>query len=328
MLRYILSPVNNSSSAQAKATLKAGYIYATLAYLGWGFFPIYWKFLKQVPALEILCHRVIWAFVFYTLVVFVKDRSWRVFWPASRRLRISLLLAATILMANWFVYIYAVNSNQIVESSLGYFINPLINIALGVVLLKERLSKLQTVATACAALGVLIISWDQGHLPWIALFLAVSFSLYGLIKKLNPVPGLHSSQFESLVMLPVAFGLLFSESLILGTSPFPLAGGFDLVTALLLMGSGFITGLPLIFFAEAAQRMPFYLLGFFQFLAPTLQFLSGVVLYGEPLSPLKLKGFIFIWIAGTLILLNTWLMNRFARKKTAVLETILPDDPK
>ncbi len=304
----------NSSSSQS-AHIKAGYIYATLAYLGWGFFPIYWKFLKHVPALEILCHRVIWAFVFYTAVVCWKDKSWKVFWPRSKKTTLNLLMAATLLMANWFVYIYAVNSNQIVESSLGYFINPLVNIALGVFVLKERLSRLQTIATVCAGFGVLIISWDQGHLPWIALFLAFSFSFYGLIKKLNPVSGMHSSQFESLVMLPVAFGLLASQAGLVGQAPFPWHSGFEWSTALLLAGGGVITGLPLIFFAEAAQRMPFYLLGFFQFLAPTFQFLSGVVIFHEPLSPLKIKGFIFIWVAGMMILLNGWLSQRRSKKR-------------
>lgn len=296
------------------SSLKSGYIYATLAYLGWGFFPIYWKFLKHIPALEILCHRVIWAFLFYTVVVCVKDKTWKIFWPASPKTTRNLLLAGILLMANWFVYIYAVNSNQIVESSLGYFINPLVNIAIGVLVLKEKLSWLQKLATACAGAGVLLISWDQGHLPWIALFLAFSFSIYGLIKKLNPVPGMHSSQFESFVILPVAFGLLWFQKDLVGVSPFPLEFGFDWQTGSLLAGSGIITGLPLIFFAEAAQRMPFYLLGFFQFLAPTIQFLSGVLLYGEPLTPLKIKGFIFIWVAGVMILMNNFLMTRFSKK--------------
>jgi len=302
---------------QNDSTLRAGYIYATLAYLGWGFFPIYWKFLKHIPSLEILCHRVIWAFVFYSVVIAVKDKMWQPFWPHTARLTKALLLASALLMANWFVYIYAVNSNQIVESSLGYFINPLVNIAIGVIVLKERLSILQKIATLSATVGVLIISFDQGRLPWIALFLAFSFSFYGLIKKLNPVSGVHSSQFESLAMIPVALGLLYFQPLMIGTHPFPWQNGFDLSTALLLIGCGAITGFPLIFFAEAAQRMPFYLLGFFQFLAPTLQFFSGVVLFGEPLSDLKLKGFIFIWVAGILILMNNWLMGRIQRFRSS-----------
>lgn len=304
--------MTTDSSARA-SILRTGYIYATLAYLGWGFFPIYWKFLQHVPSLEILCHRVMWSFVFYTVILMIKDKTWKIFWPKSRRLFWPLMGAAILIMGNWFVYIYAVNSNQIVESSLGYFINPLVNIALGVVLLKEKLSRLQKVATACAAVGVLVISWDQGRLPWIALFLAFTFAFYGLIKKLNPVPGLHSSQFESFVMFPVALGLLALMPRTLGIAPYPFADDQSWSTGLLLIGGGAITGLPLIFFAEAAQRMPFYLLGFFQFLAPTFQFLSGVILFHEPLSTNKLWGFVFIWIAGILILLNNWLSNRFRR---------------
>jgi chloramphenicol-sensitive protein RarD len=286
---------------------KSGYIYATLAYLGWGFFPIYWKFLKHVPALEILCHRVIWAFAFYCLILFIKERSYKPFWPSSKKLMYSLLLASALIMCNWFVYIYAVNSGQVVESSLGYFINPLVNVAIGVLVLRERLSKLQMTATALAAVGVFIISWDQGHLPWIALFLAFSFSFYGLIKKLNPVSGLHSNQFESLVLLPISFGILYFMDHLIGTPSVMLSGTGNWSTNLLLIGGGLITGFPLIFFAEAAQRLPFYLLGFFQFLAPSLQFLSGVVLFGEPLSSNKLGGFIFIWVAGILIVFNNWI---------------------
>lgn len=286
---------------------KLGYIYATLAYFGWGFFPIYWKFLKHVPSLEILCHRVIWALAFYTLILFWKEKTWKPFWPQDKRLFKNLLLSASLIMGNWFVYIYAVNSNQIVESSLGYFINPLVNVVIGVFVLKERLTPLQTLATVLATVGVFIISWDQGHIPWIAFFLALSFSFYGLIKKLNPVSGLHSNQFESLVLVPLALLILVFLEKIIGQPAVVFTSSIDLKTILLLVGAGVITGLPLIFFAEAAQRLPFYLLGFFQFLAPSLQFMSGVILFGEPLSSTKLFGFVFIWVAGTVIVLNNWL---------------------
>lgn len=284
--------------------LKAGMIYATLAYLGWGFFPIYWKFLQHVPVLQILSHRVLWAFVFYTLILFYKERKLYFFRPESAGSIISLLLASVLLMGNWLVYIYAVNSDQIVESSLGYFINPLMNIVIGVIILKERLSLFQSVATGFAAVGVLIISFAQGHIPWIAIFLAVTFSCYGLIKKKTSVSGLKSNQFESLVFIPVAILFLFTqEQTWLKAENVPL-------TAALLAGSGLITGLPLIFFAEATRRIPYFLLGFFQFLAPTIQFLTGVFIFGEPLSELKLRGFVFIWVAGVLLILNTWWVSR------------------
>jgi chloramphenicol-sensitive protein RarD len=282
--------------------LRFGVIYALLAYLGWGFFPIYWKFLKHVPSVEILCHRVVWAFVFYTILLYIKNKSIVPYWPKERKKFISLLAGATLLMGNWFVYIYAVNSNQIVESSLGYFINPLVNIAIGVFFLKETLTLAQKIATGLATIGVLIISIDQGHLPWIALFLAISFSIYGLIKKLNPVSGLESNQFESLALVPFAIALLSVQSRWFGVEPFPLNDATTTSTALLLIGAGVVTGLPLIFFAEAAQRMPFYLLGFFQFIAPSLQFMTGVFLFSEVMTPLKLVGFLFIWTAGALII--------------------------
>lgn len=291
-----------------KKNLKAGMIYATLAYLGWGFFPIYWKFLQHVPVLQILSHRVLWAFVFYTLILFYKERRLYFFRPESVRPIISLLVASVLLMGNWLVYIYAVNSGQIVESSLGYFINPLINILIGVVILKERLSLFQSIAVGFAAVGVLIISFAQGQVPWIAIFLAVTFSCYGLIKKKTSVSGLKSNQFESLVFIPVAVLFLFvQEQTWLKSENVPL-------TAALLAGSGLITGLPLIFFAEATRRIPYYLLGFFQFLAPTIQFLTGIFIFSEPLSELKLRGFVCIWVAGILLILNSWWVSRMSKQ--------------
>lgn len=287
---------------------KLGMIYASLAYLGWGFFPIYWKFLQHVPLMQILSHRVLWAFVFYTGILLYRQKKFVLFKPENKKTIINLSIASVLLMGNWLVYIYAVNSNQIVESSLGYFINPLVNILVGVFFLKERLSRYQMIASVLAAIGVLIISFDQGHIPWIALFLAVTFSAYGLLKKLNPVSGLKSNQFESMIILPVALLYLLSQ---------PTSWVTDdnlLPSALFLIGSGVVTGLPLIFFAEATQRIPYYLMGFFQFLAPTIQFLSGVLIFNEPMSLLKLKGFLFIWIAGALLILNGWWMNQKNKK--------------
>ncbi len=279
---------------------KSGMIFAALAYLCWGFFPIYWKFLKHVPLVEIFCHRVIWAFVFYTLILAWKERKLSLFRPANFNVIRNLTFGSLLLMGNWLVYIYAVNSGQIVESSLGYFINPLVNIVIAVSFLKEKLNRYQTVATFIAAAGVLIISLDQGHIPWIAFFLAITFSLYGLTKKLNPMSALKSNQFESLVVAPLALVVLLLQSHSWVT-PDNTALSFSL-----LIGSGLITGLPLLFFSAAATRIPFYMMGFFQFLSPSLQFLSGVFIFGEPLSALKLQGFSFIWVAGSILLFNTW----------------------
>jgi chloramphenicol-sensitive protein RarD len=292
------------------ALRRSGSIYAILAYLGWGFFPIYWHVLKHVPYLEILCHRVIWSFVFYSAVLFYRQKRFSIFRPATFNLTKYLVLGSILLMSNWLVYIYAVNSDQIVESSLGYFINPLVNIALGVFFLNEMLSFYQKVATVLAVIGVGIITLAQGQIPWIALFLAASFSLYGLIKKTNPVASLDSNQFESLIMLPFALIYLLSH-----TNSWASMQHREL-TAALLIGSGIVTGLPLIFFALAAQRVPYYMMGFFQFLAPTIQFMTGVLLYGEPLSQMQLAGFIFIWSAGLLLIINGWW---FAKKSRLIV---------
>lgn len=283
---------------------KSGITYAFLAYLGWGFFPIYWKFLKHVPLLQILSHRVIWAFIFYTVVLIYKRHRFVIFKPENRKDLMKLILASVLLMGNWVVYIYAVNSNQIVESSLGYFINPLVNIFIGVIFLKEKLSRNQMIATALAFIGVLIITLDQGHVPIIALFLAITFSIYGLLKKFMKISGLLSNQFESLIMVPVAAIFLLTQD------HSWLTPENQIISIVLLVGAGVVTGLPLIFFAEATKRIPYYLIGFFQFLAPTLQFLSGVVIFSEPLSSLKLKGFVFIWLAGALLILNSWWQKR------------------
>lgn len=280
-------------------------IYAFLAYFCWGFFPIYWKFLKHVDLGEIVSYRIIWALLFYHVVILLKEKKWKPYIPQESRSLIILICGSVLLMANWLVYIYAVNSNQIIESSLGYFINPIVNILIGVLFLNEKLSFFQKVATALACIGVTIISLDQDGIPWIALFLAGSFSLYGYTKKLVPISGLYSNQFESLLAVPFAIGYL----LWIPRSSWLTADG-QTQTFLLLMGAGIITGLPLIFFSEAARRIPYYLMGFFQFLAPTLQFLSGVILFKEPLSSTKTFGFIFIWVAIIFLMSTSWYLQR------------------
>lgn len=287
---------------------RIGIIYALLAYLSWGLFPIYWKFLKHIPLLQILSHRVLWAFLFYTLILFYKKRKLSLFLPQNRKLFFKLSAASVLLMGNWLVYIYAINSNQVVEGSLGYFINPLINILIGVFFLKEKLSNYQIGATLLASIGVFIISIDQGHIPWIALFLGITFSCYGLLKKLSSTSGLESNQFESMLIAPVAL-------IYLTLQPIDWVTPENLRTSVfLLVGSGIITGLPLVFFAEATQRVPYYLMGFYQFLSPTMQFLTGVLIFSEPLSAMKLKGFIFIWFAGILLILSAWISARLSSR--------------
>lgn len=302
------SPANSKSIQNAQNTPKAGIVYALIAYLGWGLFPIYWKFLKHIPLLQILSHRVLWAFVFYTIILIFKKRKISLFKPENKNNFLRLGLASILLMGNWLVYIYAINSNQVVEGSLGYFINPLVNILIGVLFLKEKLTRYQVVATILATIGVLIISLDQGQIPWIALFLGITFSCYGFIKKLSPVTGLESNQFESLLIAPAALLYLMTQDLGWMTPE------NSVMSILLLVGSGLITGVPLIFFAEATKRVPYYLMGFYQFLSPTMQFLTGVLIFSEPLSGLKLKGFIFIWLAGILLVASRWWSQSVSQK--------------
>ncbi|MBY0316089.1 MAG: EamA family transporter RarD [Bdellovibrionales bacterium] len=303
-------------------THRLGYFYAIAAYSCWGFFPIYWKLIKHVPPLEILCHRVVWAFLFYCSILIYKKRKFTLFWPENRTHLVRLSIGSLFLMANWFVYIYAVNNNRILESSLGYFINPILNILVGVFILGEVLNLSQKLATGLAVVGVMIISVSQGEIPWLALFLAGSFSLYGLTKKVVTVPALESNQYESMILLPLTIALLLFLEPLSGSAPFQWGDSFY-PTLMLLVGGGIVTGLPLIFFTEAAQRLPFYMMGFFQFLSPSFQFLSGAVIFGEPLSRTKLFGFMFIWAAGGLVMMNQWfIVRRFRRdSKASVIST-------
>jgi chloramphenicol-sensitive protein RarD len=289
--------------------IDAGYLYAFFAYFFWGFFPIYWKFLKHVPLIQTLAHRVLWAFVFYTVFIWIKNKKISFYKPTTFKIFFWTALGAILLMCNWILYIYAVNSNQIVEGSLGYFINPMINILFGVFLLNEKLSKIQIIASVTAALGVCIIAFSQGHIPWIALVLALTFSAYGLIKKTSPVASLQSNQFESLIFAgPAVIFLLWDSYEWVATSSL-------VPTVFLLIGTGVVTGLPLMFFAEAAKRIPYYMMGFFQFLAPTLQFLCGVLIFHEPLTHTKLIGFGFIWAAAMILAVGTYWKNKFHKEK-------------
>lgn len=276
--------------------------YALLSYTAWGLFPLYWKLLAHIPALEILFNRVLWSWVFYSILLifykskFSKDSASYLQAPAVTAPQMKLILAASALLSvNWFIYIWAVNAGHVVETSLGYFINPLVNVALGVFVQKEILSKDKKISIAIAALGVAILTFEAGRLPWIALSLAVSFGLYGLLKKRANISGVRSGQIESVAMiLPVlAILLLSSETLV----SFSADLNRPTMTWVYLILSGVITGLPLIWFTEAARRLPLNVLGMFQYIAPTMQFLIGVVIFREPVTSLKWVGFFFIWLA-------------------------------
>jgi chloramphenicol-sensitive protein RarD len=274
--------------------MKRGIWYAAAAYVIWGLLPVYWKWLHSVPAGQIISHRLIWSAALLAVLI-VSSRQVTAFRAniANRRVLLIYGAAAVLVTGNWLTYIWAVNAGYIVETSLGYFINPLISILFGVVFLRERLRPWQWVAIAISAAGVAYLTVTYGHLPWIALTLAVTFALYGLVKKLAPLSSSHGLALETGMMsLPALVYLVFVEKA--GTGAFVHAGA---TTSLLLVGAGFATTIPLLLFASAARRVPLTWLGVLQYLAPTLQFLLGVFVYGETVSMHRMLGFGLVWLA-------------------------------
>lgn len=274
--------------------MNKGIWYAVGAYLIWGFFPIYLKAIQEVPALQTLSHRIIWSFLFVVLLIVVR-KDWPRLKSALQNARFPLIYALTagLLAINWLVYIYGINTGQVVETSLGYFINPLLSVALGVIFLRERLRPMQWFPIGLAALGVLYLTVQLGSLPWIALALAFSFGLYGLLKKITPLGALHGLTMETgILCIPALIYLLYAESQ--ADSAF---GQLGLTTSVLLAFSGIVTALPLLFFSRAARSIPLSLLGILQYIAPTVQFLLGVFLYQEPFTLTRLVGFVIIWLS-------------------------------
>ncbi len=274
--------------------MNRGLLAALGAFLCWGVFPIYWKALDHVPALEIVAHRLVWCCLWVVAFLFVtKGVAWL---PALlRRPRVlrNLTLSSALIGANWFLYIWAVNSGHIVETSLGYFINPLVNVMFGVLLFSERLNRRQWLAIGVAAIGVAYMTAAHGRLPWIALVLAASFGLYSVMRKVTDVESVPGLAWESAVYFPFAgLGLLW----LAGTGEGAMAH-VDWQTDLLLLLSGVLTAVPLILFAIAARRVPLSTIGIMQYLAPTLQLLCGTLLYDEPFTPIEAVGFGCIWAA-------------------------------
>lgn len=271
-----------------------GIWYAVAAYTAWGLFPIYWKLLHDVPAIQLINHRIVWSFVLLAIVIGV-FRQWREFRAAVLAPKVLRIygIAAVLVSLNWFTYVWAVNAGHIVETSLGYFINPLISIVFGVIILGERLRRWQWVAVGLAGCGVAYLTFDYGRLPWIALTLAVTFALYGLVKKLAPLNSVHGLALETgLLFVPAVGYLVFAE--MAGGGAF-LHAGFR--TNALLVGAGIATTVPLVLFASAARRIPLSWIGVLQYIAPTLQFLLGVAVYGETLTLHRLAGFGLVWAA-------------------------------
>ncbi|WP_055505395.1 EamA family transporter RarD [Nonomuraea pusilla] len=273
---------------------RRGVLFGIAAYSMWGLFPLYWPLLKPSGAVEILAHRMVWSLAAVAVVLLVR-RHWSWMRELLRQpAKLGLLaLAAVVITVNWGTYIYAVNTGHVVESALGYFINPLVSVVFGVVLLRERLRPLQWIAVGFGALAVLLLTLDYGRLPWIALTLAVSFGVYGLLKKQANVGAAESLTVETLVLLLPALGYL-GYLQVAGQSTFGDQGAGH---ALLLVGAGVITAIPLLCFTASAIRVPLSTIGLLQYIAPILQFLVGVLIAKEVMPSSRWIGFSIVWLA-------------------------------
>ncbi|KJK52883.1 protein rarD [Lentzea aerocolonigenes] len=267
-----------------------GVTYGVLAYVLWGLFPAYWPLLVPAQPVEVLAHRIVWSFVTLAIAV-VLLRRWRPFLELSGKGWLIVTAAAVLITVNWGTYIYAVNSKHVVEAALGYFINPLVSVALGMIFLKERLRLVQAVAFAVVVVAVIVLTVDYGRLPVISLILAFSFGTYGLLKKKVPLDAISSLAAESAVIAPIAFVYL----LVLGSAnTFTTEGSGH---ALLLLSTGIVTAIPLVLFGAGARLVPLTTMGMLQYLAPVLQFAWGVFVVHEPMPRSRWIGFGLVWVA-------------------------------
>ncbi|MDF2785677.1 MAG: chloramphenical resistance permease RarD [Pantoea eucrina] len=293
---------------------RQGIFYALGAYFIWGIAPAYFKLVREVPPAEIMTHRVIWS-VLFMLILITLSRSWKQVRRVAAQPKKVLLLALTAITigGNWLLFIWAVNNQHMLEASLGYFINPLINVVFGMLFLRERFRRLQWLAVALAAAGVLVQLWQFGSLPVIALGLGLSFALYGLVRKKIQVDAQSGMLIETLWLFPLAaiylFGVADSATSHLSANPLSLN--------LMLVAAGVLTTIPLMLFAAACTRLRLSTVGFFQYLGPTLMFLLAVLFYGERLTPDKLVTFGFIWLALALFIFDAVLYSARTRMRKA-----------
>ena len=275
-------------------TRRAGLLFGLGAYFTWGVLPLYFKAVDHVSALEIVAHRILWSLLFLALLVTVARR-----WPGVRaalttpKVAMTLVLTALLIGANWLIWIYSVVSGHVLEGSLGYYLNPLVNVLFGVFLLKERLSRAQICAVVLAAAGVAVLAAGAGGAIWISLSLAASFATYGFLRKVAPVDSIEGLTIETALLAPLAAAWIV---LLHGGGDGAFLAG-DTRTDLLLVAGGTITAVPLLLFTAAARRLPYSLLGFLQYIAPSLQFLLAVLAFGEPFTLAHAICFAAIWTA-------------------------------
>ena len=295
--------------------MNSGILYALATYILWGLFPIYWKQLHHVDAAQLIGHRVLWSFLMLLLVVLATGK-WNDFRTKLNKKNIKAhALAALLLSINWLIYVWSVNNGYIIESSLGYFINPLFSVSLGMIFLKEKLRPFQWIPLGLATIGVLYLTFAYGRLPWIAISLAISFGIYGLLKKKSSLGSLYGLTLETGIMLLPALGYLIYLSSINKSAFLQI----DTTTDFFLVGAGIVTAIPLLLFAKAAQRIPLSMIGLMQYIAPTGQFLIGVLLYKEEFTSSQAIGFGIIWFALFLFWGEGWGARR---KKNAILPTV------
>lgn len=307
--------MNNNTS------YNSGIVYAIMAYIIWGLLPIYWKWIDHVSSAEILASRIVWSFCFSLILVFLFGKGKQMkesikILKENKKQAVLISVASLIITCNWFIYIWAVNTDHVTEASLGYYINPLISVLLAVIFLKEKLNKLQVFSYSLAIIGVFILTMSYGKFPFVALSLAFSFALYGLAKKFVKLDSIIGLTIETFIVAPIALIYL----LYLGFTGNLVFLNFSFQSDFILLGSGIATALPLIFFANGAKQISLSLLGILQYIAPTFMLFIGVFMYHEPFTSVQLTAFIFIWIALAMFTISNFTGTDFKlhRKKKLV----------
>jgi chloramphenicol-sensitive protein RarD len=302
-------PWRSARRGENAGAMNPGIVYTALAFVLWGVFPLYFRQIASVSPLEVVLHRSVWSLLFVLVLLAALRRfGWmRALRSQPRRLA-QFALSALLLSANWLLYVYAVHSGQVVEASLGYFINPIVNVLLGVAVLRERLNRVQWAAVALAAAGVLWLTLHSGGLPWIALVLAVTFGLYGLMRKTAALGALEGLALETMLLAPIVVPALAWWTF---SGHGAMARGDLVLDAWLLIG-GPLTALPLLLFAAGARRLPLATVGLIQYVSPTITLLLGVYVFGEDFDRQRLIGFGFIWSALALYSLDGWRRSRAA----------------
>jgi chloramphenicol-sensitive protein RarD len=309
------APRRNPKRHQVSAVL-AG----IAAFVTWGLIPGYWKLLKRIPAMEILAHRYVWTSAFLVLLL-----TWQRRWheiratTQSHRTVAYCLASGCVISINWFLFIWAVNKGRIIETSLGYFMTPLVNVLFGAIFLRERLTRLQMVSVTLAILGVLNLTFGYGHFPWIALLLCISFGVYGLLRKKSGTAAIPGLFFETVMLAPIAVAYLA----ILRAHSELMFGNTSWFLTILLLTTGVVTAVPLIWFGHAARHLPLTTVGFLQYLSPTCSFLLGVYVYHEPLNPGQLLTFSMIWLALAIFTFEAIARLRSARGRETLAESVV-----